>query len=149
MEPHMFPMTLRMPLLLSFSWQLHFALSTPALLVSLRTSSRAIYLHDYNTILDLTPAHHGNTGSKKRSTVFKWSGKKEKWLFCKKILAWFFNGCLFTWARVIWAAWVFSSSFFSTGFALHTKAKPSWIPFQLYNMPTLPLFMVQTSSLRK
>lgn len=67
-------------------------LSTPALLVSLQTSRRAIYLHGYNTILDLTPAHHGNTGSKKgqRYSTGQEKTKRHTSSFFSKILARFF-----------------------------------------------------------
>lgn len=82
-------------------------LSTPALLVSLQTSSRAIYLHGYNTILDLTPAHHGNTRSKKgqRYSTGQEKIKRHIYSFFKNPGMIFFNGWLFTWAKVTWAAW--------------------------------------------
>lgn len=52
-------------------------LSTPALLVSLQTSSKAIYLHGYNPILDLT-SPPWEYRVQKRSKVFNWSGKRRK-----------------------------------------------------------------------
>ena len=58
-------------------------LSTPALLVSLQTSSTAIYLHGHNTILELTPAHHGNTGSKKGHSTGQEKGKRHIKSFSK------------------------------------------------------------------
>lgn len=123
----MFPMMLRMPLLLSVSWQLHFAVhSRPASLWA---------VHGYNPILDLTRALPGNRGSRERSKVFIWSGKKTYkvlFFFFLKVFFFLMAHCLHE-PGVTWAAWssFFFFFFFAAGFALHTKAKPSWIPFWL------------------
>lgn len=65
-------------------------LSAPALLVSLQTSSGAIYLHGYNTIFELTAAHHGNTGSIKAIQLVR-KGEKDLYSLISKILPWFFK----------------------------------------------------------
>lgn len=71
----------------------YISLSTPVPLVSHQTSSRVIYLYGYNTILELTPAHHGNKGSKKVSPLVR---KKEKVLSQKSFDDFLFKAdCLY------------------------------------------------------